>query len=87
MNKRIRLFLPKQNILFHCLLSCETIQFRNITNSYFFAKGNLAILLCSILPLNYIYIYIYWAWIMGINEEKIRKSIPEQFSDNQEEVA
>jgi hypothetical protein len=27
-----------------------------------------------------------WAHIMGVNEKEISKSIPEQFSDNQEEV-
>lgn len=54
MKKRTRLPPPnkKKFILFHCFLSHETIQFWKITNSYFFAKGNLA-LFCTPEHLNY----------------------------------
>lgn len=74
--------LTKPNPLFYCLLSHGTIQSWNITNSDFFAKDNLTFLFCALCP----WTIRKWIQIMDISEKEIRKSIPGQFSDNQEEV-
>lgn len=53
MNKRIKLPTKAPEILFHCLLSHEAVQFWKITNTYFFAKHNIAFLFCTLLSLHY----------------------------------